>query len=524
MARTVPGCACPIAEERMLVSSVLVELREPMMDDRASASAARDAVRHLDDERVLRANPLFESDADCPHEALRAVVLRALEALRIVQVLHHEIVVRCDVRREPHKVVVDSLCLSRRQFYRERQRALLRLGDAIRRERERTREPVVTPLPDARETAKAFIDMLRGSGQHEAVWREAVALAPHVDEPQFRISLHVIASEAARFLGDQVRAVEQLRCAVRLLADLGEDSASLAAALWVAVGEVAQCLVEARFADARAHFARAVARADERTLHGPEATLFEILLSHIISIDVACGDWSGARALLLRAEAITTGSAEAERGRAVRLRLSGRIALQGDGDERRARADQRAALAAAQHARQLRQAGNAAVDLGIAIGEENLGEAVRHIEFGLDVVRRFSDEESATLLAESLPILLLAGAAQPVQERLDDLRARRRLSPRSAPLLDLSEARVLMWSNDVLGGLERANDARLRLSAQGQLPWACDAQLLEVESSLALRQPVRAGRLLRELREMAREAGRAQTRRRVEALGTFLAR
>ncbi|HTJ27875.1 MAG TPA: hypothetical protein VMA36_17085 [Candidatus Limnocylindria bacterium] len=495
-----------------------------MIDDRAIAVAARDAVRHLDDERVLRANPLFDRDAERPHDALRAVVLRALEALRIVQVEHHEIVVRCDVRREPHKQVVDALSLSRRQFYRERQRALVRLADAIQHERERTPEAVVTPLPDARETAMAFIDMQRGCGEHEAVWREAVALAAHVDDPHFAISLHVVASEAARFLGDHGRAAERLRCAARLLADLPDGSRRLVPTLWVAVGEIALHGAQARFEEARAQFARAaVACADERTLHGPEATLFEILISHVVPIDAACGDWSSARALLSRAEALMTRSAEAELGRAVRLRLSGRIALQGEGDVLRARAEQRAALDTAQRARHLRQAGNAAANLGIALGEEDLGEAVRHIEFGLDVVRRFSDDECATLLAESLPILLRAGAMQQVRERLDDLRARRRLSPRSAPLLDLSEALVLMGADDARGALERANDARLRLSAQGQLPWACDALLLEVESWLALRQPVRARRLLRELREIAQVAGRVETRRRVEAFGTFLA-
>jgi hypothetical protein len=495
-----------------------------MIDDRVIAFAARDAVRHLDDERALRANPLFKRDAERPHDALRAVVLRALEALRGVQVEHHEIVVRCDVRREPHKQVVDALSISRRQFYRERQRALLRLGDAILHERDRATTPIVTPLPDPRETAMTFIDMLRGCGQHEAVWREAHALAAQVDDAQFAISLYVVASEAARFLGDHDRAAEGVRRATQLLIALDEDSRSLASTLWVAIGEIALYLAQARFADSRATFAQMMARIDERTLHGPEATLLEILLSHVVSIDLACGDWTGGRALLGRAEALMTRTAEAARGRAVRLRLSGRIALQGEGDARRAVAEQRAALDAAQRAGQLRQAGHAAAELGIALDDQNEPEAVRHITYGLDVVGRFSDDECATLLAESLPTLLRAGAADQVRERLAGLRARSRLAPRTTPLLDLSEARVLMEANDARGALERANDARLRLEAQGQYPWAREAQLLEVESLVALRQPVRARRALRELRELVHNGGRVQTLHRVEALGTFLAR
>ena len=142
---------------------------------------------------------------------------------------------------------------------------------------------------------------------------------------------------------------------------------------------------------------------------------------------------------------------------------------------------------------------------------------------GLEIGAQFSDVENAAVhLADALPVLLNAGHADVARRHFDALR-RGRVSPRAAPLIELSEARWALHAADAPTAVERARAARDRLETHGLLPLACDARVVEVESWLALSRPVHARRAFRELTELAQHAGRAPTRRRLRALGTLLA-
>lgn len=497
-----------------------------MTYDRERARAARNALRDLDNERSLQDNALF-ARVSFPHEQLRTIVLRALDSLQPVEADDgtddHALLLRCDVRREPHKNVVASLPLSRRQFYRQRDVALRRLGAAIERELERP-HAAVSLLSDSREAREAFINMLRECGQHEAVRREGLSFLGHLQSPDRRAILHGVISEAERYLGNFEAATDHLDQAKALL-ERAPDRTRFAT-LWIATVEIALHVVRADYDAAMALFDRVdTMLTDERTLHGREATLLEILIGYVASIESSRGAWDRARTLLRRAEALSTrgDGRELERGRATRLRLAGRLALQQEGDVPRALAESREALIVAQRMHQLRQAASASVEVGLALAEAGDAEASRHIAVGLEIGAQFSDVENAAVhLADALPVLLNAGHADVARRHFDALR-RGRVSPRAAPLIELSEARWALHAADAPTAVERARAARDRLETHGLLPLACDARVVEVESWLALSRPVHARRAFRELTELAQHAGRAPTRRRLRALGTLLA-
>jgi tetratricopeptide (TPR) repeat protein len=497
-----------------------------MTYDRERARAARDALRDLDNERSLHDNVLF-TGVSFPHEQLRTIVLRALDSLQPPEPGDgsddHALLLRCDVRREPHKNVVASLPLSRRQFYRQRDLALRRLGVAIERELERPHAAVVL-LSDSREAREAFINMLRECGQHEAVRREGLSFLGHLHSPDRRAILHGVISEAERYLGNFEAAADHLDQAKALLEHAYDRTRF--ATLWIATVEIALHVVRADYDAAMALFGSVDGMVtDEQTLHGREATLLEILIGYVASIESSRGAWGRARALLRRAESLSSrgDGRELERGRATRLRLAGRLALQHEGDVPRALAESREALVVAQRMHQLRQAASASVEVGLALAEAGDAEAARHIAVGLEIGAQFSDVENAAVhLADALPVLLHAGQTEVARRHFDALRGGR-ISPRAAPLIELSEARWALHAADAPTAVERARAARDRLETHGLLPLACDARVVEVESWLALSRPVHARRAFRELTELAQHAGRAPTRRRLRALGTLLA-
>lgn len=113
---------------------------------KTTATLVRDVLRSLDDPEALAANDLVapvlaNGDRSVQCERLRSAVLQALEAMlpeagcTQITALHarrqYDILMRYDVRREPLNDVLRALWIEKSQFYRERTRALRRLGHAI---------------------------------------------------------------------------------------------------------------------------------------------------------------------------------------------------------------------------------------------------------------------------------------------------------------------------------------------------------------------------------------------------------
>jgi tetratricopeptide (TPR) repeat protein len=107
------------------------------------APAAQHLLRHLDDPNALRGNPLVgplfdqgEGSSRVSFEVMNrinALIRACAEQIRGDATApresrenrerQYQILVRCDLGREPHAVVAADLALSRRQFYRERREA-----------------------------------------------------------------------------------------------------------------------------------------------------------------------------------------------------------------------------------------------------------------------------------------------------------------------------------------------------------------------------------------------------------------
>jgi tetratricopeptide (TPR) repeat protein len=504
------------------------------MIDRDIVAAARHALTHLENQRELARNPLLPADHAFADETLRSAVLRALETMRPPNddagVAHrgfrlHAILVRCDLRREAHDCVARALALSRRQFYRERHAALLRLGGALQRELERARAATVTSS-DLGDAAEAYIEALRSAGQHRSVWQEATAAAAGAAGDGREIDLWMVASEAARFLANTDAAEEALDRA----RDVTSQRDSYWRTIWIASGEMNLQWVAGDAAGARATFERALrAGPDERALHGKEAILSGIMLSYAAAIEMDCGRWEAARSLLARASPLMERDATAARRQslqrlsAVTARLSALLAQHAGSDDRaRSIADARAALDAARATGQLGNVAMSAVQYASASYERDPGDALGHATYGLEIARRFyPGDRLVELTLEALPVLLCGG---------DDRAARRAVAQAQSPglgrrdrlFLELAESKIAFESGDLEVAAARAENASAQLFGSGIDAWACDAALVGIEASARLGYRRRARRRLSEISD-ALGCARAATRRRARRVGTLLA-
>ena len=266
------------------------------MDHRELASAAGRALASLGDERELPHNPLIRAHAPGqPYDTVRAATLRALESLAPAgsdttqqkQRRLYDILVRCDLHAEPHKLAIAALGLSRRQFYRERREALLALAVAIERELQRLR-PISVSL-ELGDAAEAYIEALRSAGQYRTVWREARALAIRAAGEPREMELWIIASEAARYVGGPKEVEEALDRARRAVVRLEGRDGTFKRALWSAIGEMNRQWSDADYDGIRATFEAALRRGpDESTLQGPEAILVGIMLGYVASMECDC--------------------------------------------------------------------------------------------------------------------------------------------------------------------------------------------------------------------------------------------
>jgi tetratricopeptide (TPR) repeat protein len=504
-------------------------IRVALMTDRELAFAARHALNHVDSESALGTNPLFaRAGRLLPYEGQRATVLAALESLAPIDATDgapqkqqrlHSILVRCDLRGEAHKCVIDALAVSRRQFYRERHEALVALAKAIERSLRRNPSPASTALGDA---AEAIVEGLRRAGEFETVWREASALAAQSADAHSSVKLWIVASEAARNLGNVNRAMEAQQRAHAAAARAPQDHRQHSRRLWLAIGEMSMQWARGDCGAARDTFDQAVlAVPDERTLQGDAAILFGIMLGYAANIECDCGRWDQAHSLLSRAWRL------AERGETLTTRptlhrISGQIALRAHGDLRRAIADYHAALETDRSTGGLGSFAISATYYASALGEEEPEEALPYADYGLTIARRFYRGDRFTkLLLEAMPLLVRTRGAGLARATVADARTVN-LELRDSLLLDLAEAKIAFYAGENRSAIEQAEAVAAQLARCDFQTWSYDAELVAIEAGARLGHYMRARRRLAEIAD-GLKAARADVRVRLQRLGTFLA-
>jgi tetratricopeptide (TPR) repeat protein len=500
------------------------------MTNEELVGAARHALASLEDERELRGNPLLR-ERSAPHETLRSIVLDALDSLDPAgvgsgaisrQKRFHDILVHCDLRGELHKVVIKSLGISRREFYRERRQAMLALATAIQRMLER--HYVVIELGDA---ARTLVEVLRSAGQYEAVWREATSIAGSATDHVRETKYWIIASEAASYLGHAGDARDAFERARRSVSRLTARERPRSLALWTAIGEMNLQWSEADFDGALATFERATHGRDEQTIHGDESILFSIMLAYATSMELDCGRWDRARSLLGRATRLAEYGGSTLAGRFAIAsqslrRLSAQFKLSVEGNVHRSIEDHRVALDADRAAGHLGGIAVSAAYYAAALGEVDTRPAAQYAEYALEIVRRFyTGDRLARLTLELLPLLLRAHGPAFAQQAVAGVK-REGQGARDLLFLDLAEAKLAAHTGALPAAIERAEEAAAKFTQHRMHAWACDAHLLAIESSARLGHRPRARRQLQALTEMLRDTGRAKSRTDASRLSKLL--
>ncbi|HZY99130.1 MAG TPA: hypothetical protein VFE36_06130 [Candidatus Baltobacteraceae bacterium] len=500
------------------------------MTDRELIAAARHALANVENEQVLLRSSLLPRDHRLSYGTLRFIVLNALQSLAPTsagpsaqrQRRPYTILVRCDLNGEVHKSVIKSLAVSRRQFYRERHEALLRLASIVRQHVKKAQAqaqpvPSSTTMVDLGDAAEAYVEALRAAGQHRLVWEEASALARRNPGDSREIEFLLVASEAARFLGDSAGAQKALDVCLATSGD------SFWRSLWIASSAMSLQWVDGESTTARSTFERAVtAGPDERTLHGKEAILLGIMLSGAARLEIDCGRWDRARSLIARASNLLQNGASAKpqslsRLSALIFRISSQLALHADGDRQRSILSFRAALDAARASGELGSVAETAIRFAAALGPDDPHTALSYADYGLEIGRRFyPGDRLSELTVTALPLLLRERGAEAAEHALFNAR-RPGLGVRDTLFLQLADAKIAAHLGDFRVALERAEDTSASLFRLGIDAWACDAQLIALEACERLGLHSRAKRSLSAVGDVLARAT-AETRARARRL------
>ncbi|HEY1978045.1 MAG TPA: hypothetical protein VGG89_15955 [Candidatus Baltobacteraceae bacterium] len=500
------------------------------MTDRELVAAARHALANVENEQLLLRNSLLPRDHRLSYGTLRFIVLNSLQSLAPASggpAAQRErrlctILVRCDLNGEVHKSVIKSMALSRRQFYRERHEALLRLAATVRQHVDKAQgqaepAPSSATLVDLGDAAEAYIEALRAAGQHGLVFEEAFSLAGRNPGDAREVDFWLVASEAARFLGDVKRSQQALDLCLATRGD------SYWRSLWIAGSAMSLQWVRGESAAARATFERAVgAGPDERTLHGKEATLLGMMLSGAARLEIDCGRWDRARSLIARASNLLQNGTAARpqsmsRLSALIFRVSSQLALHADGDRPRSVLGFRAALDAARASGELGGVSDTAIRFAAALAPDDAQTALTYADYGLEIARRFypGDRLSELTLA-ALPLLLHERGAEGAERAMVNAR-QDRLGLRDTLYLQLGDAKIAARAGDYRSALERAEDAAASFFRLGIDAWACDAQLIAIEACERLGFHARAKRALSVMGDVLSRAT-AETRARARRM------
>jgi tetratricopeptide (TPR) repeat protein len=469
------------------------------MTDRELAFAARHALVNLDNARELLSSPLFPRDHTLSYETVRFVILSALESLEVDEACEaqekqrrrHAILVRCDLKGATHKSVLVDMAISRRQFYRERHEALLRLASSIQQLAAKAMEShtarATSLLVDLEDAAQAYIEALRAAGQHPVVVREAGALARRVTGDTRETECLLIASESARFCGDDKSARDMLGAA-RLA--LREPSSWCT--LWIAGGSMSVQWVAGESDDARAIYERTSrATEEEATMHGKEAVLLAIILVNAARMEADCGRWERARSLLARASRLAQNGVGTKAQSLHRLsvslsRLSALLALHADGNVARSISGYRTALEGAKLTGELGFTAETAVQYAVALADTDVTAALLYADYGLGIVRRyFPGDRLGESTLDVTPLLLKTRGTEAARGAIERARFPG-LGVRDSLFLELAEAKVASHQGKFADVAERAHAVAENFFAHGINAWACDAELLAIEAYSAL--------------------------------------
>jgi hypothetical protein len=352
---------------------------------------------------------------------------------------------------------------------------------------------------------------------------EASSLARRLDRDSRALECWLVASEAARFCADAPRARAILASAVE-----SSTGDSYWQSLWVASSVMSLLWVDGDGAQARATFERAAPTArEEQTLLGKDAVLLGIMLTNVARIELECGRWESARSLLERATRLSHNGSTSKRQSMLKLsalisRLSGHLALHADSDRDRSLAGYRHALQWARTSGELGTIAETAIHYAGALGIDTIEPALRYIDYGLEIVRRYyPGDRLAELTLESVPILLHARGPQAAREAVANAK-RPGLGERDGLFIELAEAKVAASAGASDEALLRAENAASELFNRGIYARACDAALAGLEAAAVLGLKKRARKRLADLRDVLGFA-RGEARRRARRLGAEIA-
>lgn len=501
------------------------------MDRTSRYAAARRLLRDLDEEQLLRENPLLAPYAGEPHDRLRTRVLRSVESLdpgltvtapserryRLYQIL-----VRCDLTGQSHKEVAASLGISRRQFYLDRREAFLLVVDAL----ERTAPApacVSGPSPDALSMHLDYVQLLYEQGRFDAVWREALRVVREMRGHARELEVWNIAADTARLLGNLRQSVEAGDQMCRVAETSAYKELRRASALRIAISDIALQWMQGYIGKAMARFDQAIEDSgNERTMYGRDATLFAILLWYGAELCIECGSWQRAQALIRRAERII-GRSEQPYANARHQRLRARIAQEVSGDSGRAASELQEALRLMQRHKQLPGIARGAVEYGIALAEIDRSEGLKYIDFGLIMARDVCGyDQCAVLFAKAAPFVMERAGPEEALRGIDELRMRSPLSLHADLLLGIAKAEAHLARGEFDAAAEAGADLGRSLESASLFPGAAKARLILVEALARGSKLAKAKQLFKKSDEFLRTYTDRSTRMRSDRIALFL--
>jgi tetratricopeptide (TPR) repeat protein len=498
---------------------------------RADRNAAKHVLRSLDHPGTLAENPLLSGMAHLTHEERRAAVLRALDRLSPSAAQgaeadrkrrKHAIIVRCDVYSDSQEAVAAQLGLSIRQFFRERSEALEEFVDALRAMRTAPAPLQPSISTDRFAMRERLIQKLRGCGEHQRVWSEASSFAFELAMHEGAIEFWTVAAEAARYMGDLPKSINAIEHARRVASEC-EPQRRVAADILIAIPEIALDWTSGRYVDASDRLERVMERCGHgRTLFGLDATLFGIMLTYGISIEIERGRWQQANTLLRHLDETASRSDSRHTSPSLR-RHAGRVALRGQRDRSRAIIELREALAAAQRFDNLAAEASAAVDLGVALTDSSRSEAGEYIDYGLAVARKvLGRNEFAMLALGALPAVLTGSGVESARAILDELAASQGLAARAEMAMELARVALALHNGRYRSVIERAEPLAETLERAGLHVAAEEAAYMGAIAYVKAGRTPYARRLLRE-RDIGRIAPLVQPCSWLQVFGSNLA-
>jgi tetratricopeptide (TPR) repeat protein len=488
---------------------------------------ARRLLRDLNDVVALRKNPLLASYTGESHDRLRVRILRAVESLHPgsanasdLRNRFYQILVRCDLDGESHKVVAAELGVSRTQFYVGRRKAFLLFANAL--DEAPSRQQIETPLSDALTLHHEYVEMLRKQGRYDAAWRESLRVLNEVRDQPREVEIWTTVSDAARSLGNIRQSVNAVNQLSRVAATSAHHDLRRLAALRVAIAEILLAGVQGKFNDAPERFNQAIEDSgNERTMNGPGLRSFTILLGLGAEVCIERGQWQRAEALLHRAEGLIDPSFVPYYNAHLK-RLRARIARERNGDWARSTLEIRDALLLWQTHKHLPEMAIGAVEYGIALAPIDRPKAMEYIDYGLVMAKEVCGyDRFAVLFANAAPFVLERSGPDATLREIAEVRMRAPLSARADFLIDLAEADALLARGEFGVASERGVSVGQSLEDAALFPAAAKARLIALEAYAREGKTAKAKQLLGKSKEFLHAYADYTARQRAQRSGLF---